>query len=154
MPASLQTRRFGHLDIPDEHLLELPSGLIGIPGRQYALLRLDDGPFVWLQSLGDPEFALPLCDPFACFADLEIKLADEDLERIAAADADAVRIWATIRATAFGAYTVNLRAPILVVGQCAWQVLNQAENAPLRAPLARVDAPTEEPIAALAVGCL
>jgi flagellar assembly factor FliW len=42
----------------------------------------------------------------------------------------------TVRAgETLGDFTANLRAPILVVGGAGHQVINDAENAPVRAPL-------------------
>ena len=38
MAVTLQSSRFGALEIPDEAVIEFPSGLIGLGGKRYALL--------------------------------------------------------------------------------------------------------------------
>ena len=139
MSATLINTRFGDLEVPEDTIVELPEGLIGIPGRRYAVLSLDDGPFRWLQSLEDPAFALPVCDPRAFFGDVTVEIGDHDRERMGLdEDTDAV-VWTTVRATPEGEWFANLRAPLVLVGTRAWQVINQDPEAPLRAPLGRAE---------------
>jgi len=68
--VTLHSSRFGVLEIPEEAVIEFPSGLIGLGGTRYALLaRSDDSAFVWLHSVDDPQLAVPVTNPFRFFGD-------------------------------------------------------------------------------------
>ena len=140
MPESVtvHSRRFGALEVAPEELIDFPEGLVGLGGSRYVLVQTDvDSPFRWLQSAEDADLALPVADPWAFFADYALELSD-------AATADAglpedgtdVTVWVTVRAAAQRQdFSANLRAPIVVHGGHGHQVLNEAADAPVRAPL-------------------
>ncbi len=140
MPVTLDSTRFGTLDVADDAVLEFPRGLIGIGGRRFALVapRPDDV-IVWLHSLEDPGLAVPVADPWAFFPGYEVVLSDDEAARIGVASPDEARVLVTIRVgpTAEECFA-NLKAPILVAGGAAHQVINEAPDAALRAPLAGV----------------
>jgi flagellar assembly factor FliW len=137
MAVTLQSSRFGELQIPAEAVLDFPSGLIGLGGRQFALLaRSEESAFAWLHSVDDPELAIPVTNPWRFFEDYEVELSDEEAERIGVADPEDASVYVTVRsAAALEDFCANLRAPILVVGNQGHQVINHAINAPVRAPL-------------------
>jgi flagellar assembly factor FliW len=127
----LHSSRFGSLEIPDDAIVEFPSGLIGLGGRRYALLANGADPeIVWLQSLDDPELALPVTNPWRHVPEYELELTEQDAERIGLDDPAAASVYVTVRAT--DGISVNLRAPIVVAGNRGFQVINQAENAEVR----------------------
>ena len=129
--------RFGPLDLPDDQMIEFPSGLIGLGGSRYALVATDDDtPFRWLQSLEDRDLALPVTNPFLFFEDYAVELSDADAARVGTDDPDAVDVWVAVRAAADAAeVTVNLQAPIVVHGGRGFQVINEAANTGVRTPL-------------------
>lgn len=137
MAVTLHSTRFGELSVPEESVLEFPHGLIGLPGRQFALLaRTEDAAFLWLQSLEDPELALPVTNPFRFFARYEVEVSDEDAAVIGAGDDDRTSVYVTVRAAEqLEEFTANLAAPIIVAGGKGHQVINQAPDSPVRAPL-------------------
>ncbi len=59
-------------------------------------------------------------------------------------------MWVTVRAGAeLADFSVNLRAPIVISGASGHQVINEAEHAPVRAPLfPQVEAETKAEAAA------
>ena len=98
--VTLHSSRFGVLEIPEEAVIEFPSGLIGLGGTRYALLaRSDDSAFVWLHSLDDHELAVPVTNPFRFFDDFEVELSDEEAARIGLTEADDPTVYVTVRAT-------------------------------------------------------
>lgn len=137
MSVTLYSTRFGPLEIPEEAVLEFPTGLIGLGGSRYALLaRDDDAAFVWLHSLDDPELAVPVTNPWRFFAGYEVELSDEEAERIGIEDATATSVYVTVRAAeSLHDFCANLAAPILIADGRGHQVINQAPDAPVRAPL-------------------
>lgn len=137
MPTvTVESTRFGTLEVDAATTIEFPAGLIGLGGRSFVLLATsDDAPFSWLQSLEDPELALPVTNPWQFFSDYAVELSDEDSERIGAR-ADEVDVWVTVRAGAeLADFRANLRAPILVAGGLGHQVINEAPGLSVRAPL-------------------
>jgi flagellar assembly factor FliW len=149
MAVTLHSSRFGVLEIPDEAVIEFPSGLIGLGGTRYALLaRNEDSAFVWLHSLDDPDLAIPVTNPFRFFTTFEVELDDDEAERIGITDADDTAVYVTVRAAdALEDFSANLYAPILISGGRGHQVINQSADAPVRAPLFQRPA-TEEIVAA------
>jgi flagellar assembly factor FliW len=137
MPLTIDTTRFGPLDIAGEAVIEFPTGLIGLGGSRYALLAHDDNAaFFWLQSIEDPSLALPVANPWKFFADYEVELSDTEAGRIGITDPTDAQVFVTVRAReSLEDCTANLRAPILVSGGRGFQVINESENAPMRAPL-------------------
>lgn len=134
----IETPRFGRIEVADEALIEFPEGLIGVVGTQYALLARDeDSAFLWLQSVDSPDFAVPVVNPWLFFGGYEVKISDADAARIGLeGDSADAGVYVTVRAAGeLSDFSVNLRAPILVREGRGFQVINEAPDAPLRAPL-------------------
>jgi len=137
--VQFDSTRFGALELDDDQVIEFPSGLIGLGGSRYALVSTaDDSPFRWLQSLEDPDLALPVTNPFLFFDDYAVELSDTDSERIGTDDPSAVDVWVTVRAAPSAEeVTANLQAPIVVHDGRGFQVINEASPGGVRTPLAR-----------------
>ncbi|HET8536473.1 MAG TPA: flagellar assembly protein FliW [Solirubrobacteraceae bacterium] len=137
MAVTLHSTRFGTLEVPAEALIEFPRGLIGLPGTRYALLaRGEDAAFLWLHSIDDPALAIPVTNPFRFFDTYEVEVADDEADRIGISVADAPSVYVTVRAAdTLEGFSANLRAPLLVSGGRGHQVINQAPDSPVRAPL-------------------
>lgn len=134
--VTIDSSRFGPIEIASEDVIEFPNGLIGLGGSRYAIVSADtEGAFNWLHSIDDPSLALPIANPWHFFADYVVELSDTDSEPITADPAD-VAVWVTVRAGAeLADFYANLRAPILVADGKGHQVINEAADAPVRAPL-------------------
>ncbi len=133
---TVESTRFGSLEIEPETVIEFPTGLIGLGGSRYALLASDeDAAFVWLHSVEDSDLALPVTNPWHFYSDFAVEISDEEARRTGIDPAQAV-VWVTVRAgEQLGDFTANLRAPILVSAGRGHQVINEAPNASVRAPL-------------------
>jgi flagellar assembly factor FliW len=134
---TFESSRFGKLEIQSEAVIEFPAGLIGLGGARYALLSTDDkSPFAWLQSVDDPDVALPITNPWLFFTDFAVDIDDAEAARIGIDDPSKVDVWVTVRAAAeLEGFSANLRAPILVWNGRGHQVINEAKDAAVRAPL-------------------
>jgi flagellar assembly factor FliW len=132
--VTVESSRFGTLEIEEGAIIEFPTGLIGLGGRRWAVVSKDpNGAFAWLHSLDDPALALPVTNPWGFFADYEVELSDADSERV---EADNVTVWVTVRAgSELSDFSANLRAPILISQGQGFQVINEASPAPVRAAL-------------------
>ena len=131
---TFESSRFGTVEIAADAVIEFPSGLIGLGGSRYALVSADtDGAFHWLHSLEDASLALPVTNPWLFFDDYAVELSDDDTERVGSQNPD---VWVTVRTGSSPSdFSANLRAPIVVAEGRGHQVINEASDAPVRAPL-------------------
>lgn len=146
MSMTIESIRFGTVEIPDEDVIEFPFGLIGLGGSSYALLDRNPGSgFLWLHAVDDPALALPVVDPRQFFSSFALEIAEEDRERTGIEDPSDAQLYVTVRATPDPLdITVNLRAPIVVHEGRGYQVINTGERAPLQAPLFILSEPAVE----------
>jgi flagellar assembly factor FliW len=137
MPLTFESSRFGSLEIDGDAVIEFPAGLIGLGGARYALIATDPAaPFAWLHSVEDPDVALPVTNPWLHYGDYAVELSDADSQRIGADDPAQLDVWVTVRASGEPSdFSCNLRAPIVVWNGQGHQVINEAPDAPVRAPL-------------------
>jgi flagellar assembly factor FliW len=138
LSLTIESSRFGRVEVDPETIIEFPEGLIGLGGSRYALLARDaETPFLWLHSLEDASLALPVTNPHLFFDGFAVELTDEDAERLGFAGSGAeADVYVTVRAAdTLEEFTANLKAPILIRGGYAYQVINQAPGCALRAPL-------------------
>ena len=137
MPTTIDSTRFGSLEVPDEAVIEFPNGLIGLGGSRYTLIARDESaPFLWLHSIDDPSLAIPVANPWQFFASFEVEISDSEAERIGVTDPADAEVLVTIRAgESLGDFRANLRAPILIAGGRGHQVINEADGTSVRAPL-------------------
>jgi flagellar assembly factor FliW len=150
MPITIDSTRFGSLQVPDEAVVEFPNGLIGLGGTRYALLARDESaPFIWLHSVEDGSLAIPVTNPWNFFSDYEVEISDAEAERIGVSDPAQAEVLVTVRAgESLDDFRANLRAPILISAGRGFQVINEAPGTSVRAPLF---AETTEPAPAEAV---
>ena len=134
---TLESTRFGRIEVAPEAVIEFPNGLIGLGGSRYALIAdSEDATFLWLHSLDDPALALPVANPFLFFGSYEVVLSDEEAARIGITEPEQADVYVTVRsAEQLEDFACNLRAPILVSEGTGYQVINEAEDAPVRAAL-------------------
>jgi flagellar assembly factor FliW len=150
MPITIESTRFGSLDIPDDAVIEFPNGLIGLGGTRYALIaREESAPFLWLHSIEDESLAIPVTSPWNFFASFEVEISDSEAERIGVTDPSKAEVIVTVRAgETIEDFRANLRAPILISGGRGHQVINEAKGTSVRVPLfSEVTEPEAEAVA-------
>ncbi len=137
MSLTIESSRFGRVEIDPEKVVEFPDGLIGLGGSRYALLAGDaDSPFLWLHSVEDPALALPVTDPRRFFAGYRVELDDDEAARLGLADTSTAAIYVTVRAApSLEQFSANLKAPILIWSGQGHQVINLAPGCRRREPL-------------------
>jgi len=137
MPTTIDSTRFGSLEIPDDAVIEFPTGLIGLGGTRYTLIaREESTPFLWLHSIDDPSLAVPVTSPWQFFASFEVEISDSEAARIGVTDPSQAEVLVTVRAgESLDDFRANLRAPILIAGGRGHQVINEADGTSVRAPL-------------------
>jgi flagellar assembly factor FliW len=137
MPVSIDSTRFGQIEIQDEAVIQFPNGMIGLTGTRYALVaREENGAFQWLHSLDDPSLAIPVTNPFVFFQSYEVEISSAEADRIGITEPEQADVYVTVRAgEQLEDFRANLRAPILITAGRGYQVINEASDAPVRAPL-------------------
>lgn len=137
MPLTIDSSRFGQIEVAPDSVIEFPHGLIGLDSRRFVLIARDEqADFLWLHSLDDPSLALPVTDPRRFFSDFAADISAEERERLGLPDLSETEIYVTVRASdQLEDFTANLRAPIVIAAGRGHQIVNQAANARLRAPL-------------------
>lgn len=115
----LATKRFGTIEVHDDNVLEVPSGIPGFPELRRVTMFAASGveptmALYWMQDLDDGDLAFLCLVPWATFPEYDFEF--EALE-LGIADEGDVRILnlITIRRDESGAtMSVNLRAPLIV----------------------------------------
>ena len=134
--------------------MEFPWGLPGFPDlRRWLLLTVDSHPsFVWLQSLDDPNVAIPTAEPRFVFENYDPKLPAYAFVALDIKSAEDFTTLCVIVVTPNAEeMTMNLMAPIIVNLRTrkARQVMLENSSYSIREPIPRksAPAPAEEPAA-------
>ncbi|MBZ0255347.1 flagellar assembly protein FliW, partial [bacterium] len=82
--VTFDTTRFGSIEIPESDILTLPEGLVGFNlYRRFTILKdPEQEPFLWLQSLDEPDLAFVVVNPLLFFPGYDIKVKRSELSNI------------------------------------------------------------------------
>ena len=115
---TIQTSRFGEIEVSEETLLTFPTGLVGFPAiQQFVVLDVaDDCQYQWLQAVEEPDLAFVIIDIHLLDPEFRVEISDEGLAELEITQADPVLIMAvvTIPSGQPEQATANLRAPLVV----------------------------------------
>jgi flagellar assembly factor FliW len=115
--------RFGPLEVEQDDVIEFPEGLPGFEHcKRFSLFHEAGGqPIVYtLQSLDDPEVALPVADPAQFGFHYELTLEDSDVAMLEVGSADDVAVAVVLRRNGgaddagAGAISANVMAPLVI----------------------------------------
>lgn len=112
----VKTSRFGEIEVKDDDVITLPSGLIGFPElKKYILLDHDkDSPFKWLQSLDDGAIAFVLINPLLFKPDYTVEVTEDEVSDLSIeSEDDAVISVIITMPTNPQNMTANLKAPLV-----------------------------------------
>lgn len=114
------TRLFGAIDIPDDKIIVLENGMIGLPEMKYFALIFDEekvggGKVRWLQSMDDPETAFPVMDPSLVKDDYSPMINDDILRPLGELNEENTFILTTLTVPKeVERMSINLKAPIII----------------------------------------
>jgi flagellar assembly factor FliW len=128
----IDSSRFGRISVHPEAVIEFPEGLIGLGGQRYTLIANNEkSPFLWLHSLDHGALALPVTNP-----DYTLEIGESEAQRLGIDESTPIDMYVTVRSgPALSDFAANLRAPIVIHASIGHQVINQAVESELRAPL-------------------
>lgn len=119
--VEVNTRAFGKIAIEDDKIIRFDHGILGFPDLTdftliYDVEKGNDTAIKWLQSLQEPDFALPVMNPDLVMQGYEPRF-DRDLlaplgENL---EADNILMFVTVTVPKdITKTTVNLKAPIII----------------------------------------
>ncbi len=111
----VDTKTMGLVDVEDDRLVKIPSGLFGFEEyTEFALVDSEYEPLVWLQSLQEKNLAFLLIDPFIITDDYEADIADSELSRIGITDPADVSVMTIVTVPGDGSpVTANFQGPLV-----------------------------------------
>lgn len=116
----VKTRVFGTIEVEKDKLIHFANGIIGFPDmKDFTLIfeETDEGKAAisWLQSIQEPELALPVMDPLAVISDYNPVVEDELLKPLGEMKPEDVFVMVTITVPAeMKNMSINLRAPLII----------------------------------------
>ncbi len=139
----VETRIFGTIDIDEAKIIRFPAGIVGFPDlTEFALVHDEekgpDGGIRWMQSMQEPNFAMPVIDPLAVVPDYNPEVEDDLLKDIGKLDVDSTLVLVTITVPSeIEKMSVNLQAPIVInASECkACQIIVDSDKYPVRFPI-------------------
>jgi Uncharacterized protein conserved in bacteria len=119
--VEVNTNAFGKIAIADDKIIRFEHGILGFPDlKEFTLIfNIDKGVesnIKWLQSLDEPNFAMPVMDP-SLVIDEYTPMFDKDLLKPLGGNLDPENLMMLVTVTVpkeITQTTVNLRAPIIV----------------------------------------
>lgn len=116
----IETRLFGKVMVGDDKVITLTSGLIGFPEMKRFTLIFDsdkeeNGGVMWLQSLDEPVFALPVVVPNDIVPDYNPTVNDELLIPLGEMSPENTYVLVTVKVPEkIEDMSINLKAPIII----------------------------------------
>lgn len=125
---TLDTTRFGQIEIRQEQIVEFPKGILGFEAHHHYALIADPeiAPFVHLQSLEDPGLAFTVVNPRIFFPHYKVQVDRQEIMEMAVHNLDSVQTWVIVTVPEDAkAMSANLQGPILInlENNCGKQVV-------------------------------
>jgi len=113
----LLTSRFGEINYSAREIITFSEGILGLENlTRYLIIKPPESkPLLWLQSLDDPQAALPVIHPEMIVPDYPVELSDDLKRELEIKKGNRIEIFCIVHLEKdFKASTVNLLTPIVV----------------------------------------
>ncbi len=112
---NVETTRFGMVEIDEDRIITVPSGLLGFAAyKHYALLQPDqDSAFFWLQSTEAPELAFVVTDPSLWVPDYQVPIRREQMDQLALDKLENAQVFVIVNKYD-RSLTANMQGPLVV----------------------------------------
>lgn len=139
---TIRTKLFGDVFVDEDKLIHFTNGIIGFPDLKMFLLihdaeRETQGGIRWMQSIEEPNFAIPVVDPLAIVNSYNPKIEDELLKVIDVKESSEILVLTTISIPeVVETMSINLMAPIIinVDNHLACQIITEGDY-PVKYPV-------------------
>lgn len=110
------TKARGKIEISEDSLLTIPEGLFGFEDyTKFALIESEYDPFLWLQSVEEPNVAFLIVDPFLISTEYETDIDDASLAKIGITKPEDIIIMTIVTVPQDGSHiTANFQGPIVI----------------------------------------
>ncbi len=112
----IKTSRFGEIEIEENQIITIPSGLIGFSEDRRFVIREDEAasPFRWLQAIDTEALAFVMIEPHVSISNYELELTKDNLNKLKAESIDELTVFVLVTmAKKMDDVTVNLQGPLL-----------------------------------------
>jgi len=116
----LKTRVFGDINIEDEKIINFEKGIIGFPDlKKFTLIhdeeKQEKASIIWMQSLDEPAFAMPVMDPLLIKENYNPSVEEEFLKALGNLEPENTLVLVTVTVpNNIEQISVNLKAPIII----------------------------------------
>jgi flagellar assembly factor FliW len=115
----VQSSRFGSFEIEDSRTLNFSQSLLGFPDSStYVVVEVEDTPYIWLQSVEEPDVAFLATSPFLFFPSYDLELGAEEQATLEVDDVSQVEVLTLLTVHRAGELpeniTANLLGPIVI----------------------------------------
>lgn len=115
----LTTRIFGEVEIEDSKIINFPNGIIGFPDlKRFTLMHDEEGDnntIKWLQSVEEPDFAMPVIDPLIVSPDYSPEIDKNVIADIGDLNDEDILVLVTVTVPHdLTKMTVNLMGPFVI----------------------------------------
>ncbi|MBR1693429.1 MAG: flagellar assembly protein FliW [Lachnospiraceae bacterium] len=138
----VNTRIFGEVDIEEEKIIHFVGGIVGFPDMvDFTLIHNQErgpGGIAWLQSMQEPQFAIPVMDPLVIREDYNPQVEDELLKPLGEYGSDDLLVLVTVSVPAdIKNMTANLKGPIVInsATRLACQVIAEGDEYEVKFPI-------------------
>lgn len=114
--SKVQSRVFGELEVNEENIIFFEDGIPAFENlKKFVIVKEQDSPFYWLQSVEDKDIAFVIINPFEIKPDYEFDISDEVLKKLEIQSESDVAVFCIVVIPEDVKQTrVNLKAPIVI----------------------------------------
>lgn len=126
--------RFGRLRVKANKILLFPDGLVGFEDNKHWVLLADgeSESVGWLQSLGNPELAIPVVTPQQFVPNYSLRMKQSELKSLPWKTADQAIVLVVVSHN-YQQLTMNLQAPLLInLDRCLGKQVIAVDSQPLK----------------------
>lgn len=134
----IETTRFGKMTIEPDDILFFRHGIFGFERCRHWVLLADaeNRAVAWLQSIQQPELAVPVVSPRRFLSDYQVRIDPADIAALDLRSADQAYVLAIVGRDN-DSLTLNLRAPLVInLDQRTGMQLITTDSQPLQYDLA------------------
>jgi len=139
----VNTRIFGEIEVEEEKVIHFVNGIVGFPELTDFTLVFDEekgnkSDIRWMQSIQEPDFAIPVIDPLIIRPDYNPVVEDELLSAIGEIRPEELLVLVTITVPKdITRMSINLKAPIIVNASIkkACQIIVEGEQHQVKFPI-------------------
>ncbi|WPX07817.1 flagellar assembly protein FliW [Anaerocellum danielii] len=112
----VKSRVFGELEVSEENIIFFEEGIPAFENlKKFVIIKEDEGPFYWLQSVEDKDIAFVLINPFEIKPDYEFDIPDDVVKKLEIDSSQDVAVFCIVVIPEDVKQTrVNLKAPVII----------------------------------------